>query len=166
LNELRRCLLPSIVVPLRSILQNDILKVLRDELEQNERLVLTPGHMGDAKGLRDAATTLLRIYDDIVDPYVRGSFEAAFGIQSQAISYYTILQNNEQAMFMKPTEAEAEVLITPEPMLDDPVVEETADNFTVPASDSLANAADETTPPESKPEEENIHSNEPRLDER
>jgi len=96
LNELRRCLLPSIFSRLRISL-DDILKSIEQDLGANERAVLAPGFRGQASQLRDAASRLKSMYSDFVEPYVRGSLEASLGCEAVARRFYTVIREKQQA---------------------------------------------------------------------
>lgn len=95
LNELRRCLLPGIFTRLRQSLDQCIVDVLT-ELNANERAVMKPGMIGvgDFGALRKIATELKSQFHDIVEPYVRGSLEAALGNGLEAERYHRILLDN------------------------------------------------------------------------
>lgn len=95
LNELRRCLLPAIFSQLRASL-DEILKSIHSDLVANERAVLAPGFPGQAAALREAAASFKKVFADIVEPYVRGSLEAALGFEEGAVSFYAILRENEK----------------------------------------------------------------------
>lgn len=95
LNELRRCLLPGIFTRLRQSLDQCIVDIVA-ELNVNERAVMKPGIIGSGEfsALRKIATELKSKFKDIVDPYVRGSLEAALGNGPQAEHYHQILYDN------------------------------------------------------------------------
>lgn len=93
LNELRRCLLPGIFPALRRCLDEQ-LEAVRAELLANERIVLTPGLRGEAAALRAIATELRSVFRDIVEPYLRGSLEAAIGNATAAVKHHQLLRNN------------------------------------------------------------------------
>jgi conserved oligomeric Golgi complex subunit 8 len=95
LNELRRCLLPGIFSRLRTSL-DELLQGIQVDLQANERSVLTPGLRGDAKGLRAAAEHLQSVFSRIVEPYARGSLEAALGYEARAEHFHQILYKNER----------------------------------------------------------------------
>lgn len=78
LNELRRCLLPGIFVQLRKSLDK-LLSDTKMELMNNERAVLKPGFRGEAAQLREIAAKLKHIFSNTIEPYLRGSLEAALG---------------------------------------------------------------------------------------
>lgn len=93
LNELRRCLLPGIFSKLRASL-DAILQTVRSELVSNERAVLTPGLKGEAAALRETAKRFQAVFADVVEPYARGSLEAALGNTEGAIRFHTALLEN------------------------------------------------------------------------
>jgi hypothetical protein len=93
LNELRRCLLPDIFPALRRSLDEQLTTVL-NLLTAHERAVLVPGLKGEAMALRSTAADLKTVFVDIVDPYLRGSLEAALGNGSAAEEYHKILLEN------------------------------------------------------------------------
>jgi adenylate kinase len=95
LNELRRCLLPSIFTKLRMSLDQYIVDVV-SELNGNERAVMKPGMIGTGEfhALRKIATELKSQFKDIVEPYIRGSLEAALGNERQAEVFHRILLDN------------------------------------------------------------------------
>lgn len=83
LNELRRCLLPGILASLRDLLK-EIIADVQSELLTNERLVMKPGFRGEAAQLREVAAKFKMTFGQIVEPYLRGSLEAALGNQEGA----------------------------------------------------------------------------------
>jgi hypothetical protein len=89
LNELRRCLLPGIFSQLRSTLES-LLAEIKRELMDNERAVLKPGFRGEAAQLRETAAKFKSIYSQTIDPYLRGSLEAALGNNEGARHFYEI----------------------------------------------------------------------------
>lgn len=93
LNELRRCLLPTIFTRLRQSL-TAVIDATRQELIAQERAVMAPGFRGQAKALREIATRYRTLFDTLVEPYVRGSLEAALGNQEQAMHFHQILRTN------------------------------------------------------------------------
>lgn len=93
LNELRRCLLPGIFPALRRLLEEQ-LQTVSAELLANERAVLTPGLRGEAAALRAVAAELQFIFRDIVEPYLRGSLEAAIGNVAAAVQQHQLLRDN------------------------------------------------------------------------
>jgi len=95
LNELRRCLLPNIFARLRSSM-DEVLQSVKADLISNERAVLTPGLRGEAATLRETAARMRTVFADIVEPYARGSLEAALGSREGAERYHTILRENEK----------------------------------------------------------------------
>jgi len=102
LNELRRCLMPGIFSKLRESL-DEVLRTVRSELVSNERSVLTPGLKGEAAALRETAARFQAVFADVVEPYARGSLEAALGNRDGAIRFHTVLREN-----MKEPEPELE----------------------------------------------------------
>jgi hypothetical protein len=112
LNELRRCLLPGIFLKLRASLDEIILEVQK-ELALNERLVMTPGFKGDASELREAARRFKSVFADVVEPYLRGSLEAALGNKNGAHRFHMVLQENTKEPETEPV-PESE----PEPVLE------------------------------------------------
>jgi hypothetical protein len=95
LNELRRCLLPGVFSALRTTL-DEVIVLVQTELQANERAVLAPGLRGEAKLLRDLSTRFKAVFAEIVDPYLRGSLEAALGNVGQAEHFHNILRKNEK----------------------------------------------------------------------
>merc|ERR1740124_729595 len=77
-NELRRCLLPNIFVILRNELKNS-LKNVKAILETNQRTVNAPALRGEASQLREAAESMMIVFDNIVEPYITGALEVALG---------------------------------------------------------------------------------------
>jgi hypothetical protein len=98
LNELRRCLLPGIFIALRQYMKTNVIDVMKQELNLNERMVLTPGLPGDAVTLRWIAVQMKEIFRTIVEPYLLGSLEAAIGYNDGAIRYHTQLYDNIQRL--------------------------------------------------------------------
>ena len=134
LNELRRCLLPGIVMRLRVSL-DQLLSDTRASLRQNELAVFKPGLRGDAKGLRDVATRYQASLENCLEPYLRGSLEAALGNKQAAIEHYTTLREKELASLPKkeeePAEAEERTTDVADDVADDEVdddVDATATN--------------------------------------
>lgn len=105
LNELRRCLLPGIMSQLRTSL-DELLQQVSADLEAHERAVLTPGLRGEAALLRETAAKYQTVLREIVDPYVRGSLEAALGNDQAAIRYHATVRENEKEA--EPEEVEEE----------------------------------------------------------
>jgi hypothetical protein len=95
LNELRRCLLPGIFSALRESLE-EVIASIKSDLQTNERAVMAPGLRGEAKALREVATSIKTVFAEIVEPYVRGSLEAALGNKEGAERNHQILRNIEQ----------------------------------------------------------------------
>jgi hypothetical protein len=93
LNELRRCLLPGIFGQLRSTLES-LLSEIKKELMDNERAVLKPGFRGEAAQLRETAAKFKSMYSQTIDPYLRGSLEAALGNKEEARRFYEIYLNS------------------------------------------------------------------------
>jgi adenylate kinase len=90
LNELRRCLLPGIFTRLRRSL-DEMLQDIKAEVVANERAVMKPGM---SVALRQVASEFSIILADIVEPYLRGSLEAALGNSLQAERHHkTLLEN-------------------------------------------------------------------------
>ena len=108
LNDLRRCLLPGIFSALRKEL-DALLEEVRNILQTNDRIVHAPGLRGQAAALREAAGTLRSLFDRVVEPYLRGSLEAAIGHREGAAKYHTILRENLKAMDQKSTEESEDV---------------------------------------------------------
>ena len=82
LNELRRCLFPSIFSTLREFFQKDFCGAISSALDQFERAVLTPGFARqgeDYQRLRDLAQELKAEYDGCLLPYMTSALEVAFG---------------------------------------------------------------------------------------
>ena len=84
LNELRRCLLPGIFAQLRTSLEQDVIDVVKAELLKHERAVLKPGLRGDAAQLREVAARFKSVFPEVVEPYLKGSLEAAIGNKQAA----------------------------------------------------------------------------------
>ena len=78
LNELRRCLFPCLFGELRKHLNEFLMETLV-VLETNERAVRAPGLRGEARQLREVATRLLEMTEQVVEPYLRGALELALG---------------------------------------------------------------------------------------
>jgi conserved oligomeric Golgi complex subunit 8 len=93
LNELRRCLLPGIFPSLRQCLEEQVLRAVESELLMNERAVLVPGLRGEAASLRSIATEMQAVFRDVVEPYLRGSLEAAIGNSSAASKHHQVLRD-------------------------------------------------------------------------
>jgi hypothetical protein len=94
------------------------------------RAVMAPGLRGEANDLRELATRFRTVFADIVEPYVRGSLEAALGNNDGAEHFHSILRKNErepeeEAEVVEEAEMveEAEVVEEPEPV-EDPEAEE------------------------------------------
>lgn len=82
LNELRRCLFPSIFSTLREFFQKEFCGAITSALDQFERAVLTPGFARqgeDYQRLRDLAQELKAEYDGCLLPYMTSALEVAFG---------------------------------------------------------------------------------------
>ena len=105
LNELRRCLLPGIFIPLRQYMKTNVIDVMIQELDLNERMVLTPGLRGEAMELRSMAVQMKETFHTIVEPYILGSLEAAIGFNDGATLYHTLLYNNMQQTVQEPQSA-------------------------------------------------------------
>lgn len=88
LNELRRCLLPTVFSRLRRCLEDEILTGARQLLLTNERTVLVPGLRGEAAHLRSAAAALRDAFQHLAEPYLRGSLEAALGHREGAARHH------------------------------------------------------------------------------
>jgi hypothetical protein len=95
LNELRRCLMPGVFTALRTSL-NQVLTSIQSDLVANERAVMAPGLRGEANDLRELSTRFKTVFADIVEPYVRGSLEAALGNKDGAEHFHKILRKDEQ----------------------------------------------------------------------
>lgn len=108
LNELRRCLLPGIFVPLRNVLEHDVLNVVKTELVNHERAVLKPGFRGEAAQLRESAARFKSVFDDVVDPYLRGSLEAAIGNAPGAECLYQIYLDSVKKLIAPDEDAEVD----------------------------------------------------------
>lgn len=94
LNELRRCLLPGIFGTLRKELNRSLSNV-KALLETNQRAVNAPGLRGEATQLRELATTMLNMFDKVVEPYVRGALEVALGDYAAAREYLKVEPEEE-----------------------------------------------------------------------
>jgi hypothetical protein len=94
LNELRRCLMPGIFSALRTSIE-EVITSIQSDLVANERAVLVPGLRGEANDLRELATRFKAVFADIVEPYVRGSLEAALGNRVGAEHFHKILRQDE-----------------------------------------------------------------------
>lgn len=90
INELRRCLLPGIFVPLRASMESTLVQV-EELLKSNERAVMTPGLRGDATELRAKAKEMRQVMTDIVIPYVKGALEFGLGNEDGANQYHGAL---------------------------------------------------------------------------
>jgi hypothetical protein len=106
LNELRRCLMPGVFAALRTSM-DQVLTLIKADLVAHDRAVMAPGLRGEANDLRELATRFKTVFADIVEPYVRGSLEAALGNKDGAEHFHSILRKNER----EPEEEEEE----PEP---------------------------------------------------
>ena len=78
LNELRRCLLPGIFGILRKDLKKSLSSV-KAVLDTNHRAVNAPGLRGEATELREVATQMMNVWENLVDPYLLGALEVALG---------------------------------------------------------------------------------------
>lgn len=78
LNELRRCLLPGIFALLRKDLQKSLSSV-KAILDTNQRAVNAPGMRGEATELREVALQMITVWEELVNPYLRGALEVALG---------------------------------------------------------------------------------------
>ena len=96
LNELRRCLLPGLFPALRRALEAQ-LQAAQQLLRTNERAVMVPGLRGEAGALRDAAVALQTAWTELVEPYLRGSLEAAVGNRTAARQQHVWLRGNLRA---------------------------------------------------------------------
>ena len=118
LNELRRCLLPTVFPTLRRCLDDDVLLEVRQMLLTNERTVSVPGLAGDAAGLREAAAALRKAWDTLVEPYLRGSLEAALGNATAARQYHQAvvdhLQQEINAKMQQQKQEEEEATTNPD----------------------------------------------------
>jgi len=83
LNELRRCLFPCLFGELRKHLNEFLMEALVI-LETNERAVRAPGLRGEATQLREVASRMLEMMEQVVIPYLRGALELALGDLSAA----------------------------------------------------------------------------------
>ena len=108
LNELRRCLLPTVFPKLRHSLE-DILKDVESDLLSNERAVLVPGFRGDASALRQIASDIQVCFQKIVLPFTKGSLEVALGYSDLARQYHETLYEN-----LKEAEPEPEPVVEEE----------------------------------------------------
>ena len=88
LNELRRCLLPTVFPTLRRRLEQDVLQTVRQLLLTHERAVAIPGLVGEAVRLRESALALREMLAQCVEPYLQGSLEAAVGNATLARQYH------------------------------------------------------------------------------
>ena len=105
LNELRRCLLPGIFAQLRSTL-NSLLSEIKTELIDNERAVLKPGFRGEAAQLREIAAKFKSVFSQTIDPYLRGSLEAALGNKEGALRFHEIYLVSIRVSKAEPAEEE------------------------------------------------------------
>jgi hypothetical protein len=55
------------------------LSTVKALLETNQRAVNTPGLRGEASQLRELATSMLHMFDKVVEPYLFGALEVALG---------------------------------------------------------------------------------------
>jgi hypothetical protein len=73
---------------------DELIKQVQQELVANERAVMTPGFKGEAAALRESATRFKTVFADIVEPYLRGSLEAAVGNKDGCHRYHVVLYEN------------------------------------------------------------------------
>lgn len=87
LNEIRRCMLPSIFPTLRESMLAALTEV-EAILQANERSVLTPGLRGDAKELRELAKKMKEVMKAVVTPYLQGALENSLGNEEGAKKFH------------------------------------------------------------------------------
>lgn len=107
LNELRRCLFPSLFGELRKHLNEFLMETLVI-LESNERAVKAPGLRGDAIQLRQVASQMLEMMQ-IVEPYLRGALELSLGDMKAAKQYLETEKAQEKSMEEVPEEEDKEL---------------------------------------------------------
>ena len=141
LNELRRCLLPGIFAQLRKLLE-EVISEVQSDLLTNERLVMKPGFRGEAAQLREVAARFKSVFGEIVEPYLRGSVEAALGNEEGAACLHRIYLD----AITEPEEEEA------------PTVEEEKEEPIAPTEELQPQSGDSDVP---KVEQEEIAKEEP-----
>lgn len=166
LNELRRCLLPGTFPRLRQVL-DEVLNDFENELATHERLVLKPGFRGEAKQLRDVAARFKVLSAQMVNPYLRGSLEAALGCGERAEmlhrKYYDAIRcsEGERDNGNKTTSNSSSVGAVDQANPSEPVQMATAEQVNLPStttnesvfeSDGIS-TREETTPADSAPQE-------------
>ncbi len=89
LNELRRCLLTSAFLQLRSNYKENFVSKVKAILVENERAVLKPGFLSkgeEAGKLRSVAVELKEEFDGCVEPYLSSALEVALGIYDSILA--------------------------------------------------------------------------------
>ena len=109
LNDLRRCLLPGIFTRLRSSLE-EIIAEVRSILSANEKAANAPTLRGEKKELREAAAKMRITFEEIVEPYLRGSLEMALGNFAAAEQHYDVLRKKEEEEKRQAEEAEQKAI--------------------------------------------------------
>jgi len=94
LNELRRCLLPGVFPSLLQQLKN-FNENVKQVLQANERVVLTPGMKGEAPKLREYAADMKQLYDTVIEPYFYLSLNVALGLHEESTAQ--VDKNDEDA---------------------------------------------------------------------
>lgn len=107
LNELRRCLFPALFGELRKHL-NEFLMESVVVLETNERAVRAPGLRGEATQLREVASKMLEMMEQVVEPYVRGALELALGNVTAAKLFLETEKAQEENVEVPVNENDAE----------------------------------------------------------
>lgn len=95
MNDLRRCLLPGIFNKLRKSL-DELLVDTKAILQINDRAVNSPGFRGEAAELRNVSREMIKIFSDVVDPYLRGSLELALGNDEGAKMFHDRLSIKDE----------------------------------------------------------------------
>jgi hypothetical protein len=138
LNEFRRCLLPGVFPSLRRFLKVQVLEAVAQELQNNERTVLTPGFKGEAAALRSVANLMSTTFRDIVELYLLGALEAAIGYKDAARNYHKKLRDNLKGLRAKEVDVElhpSESNVSVDNETADMVDEEPNDSLTPPIID-------------------------------
>ena len=109
LNELRRCLLPSVVPRLEHALEEDVLQVVSRELKQIERQLITTPKVPTA--LRELISKeYVPLWNQLAVPFVRASFWTAIGREGKAMEYYRQLQAAIDGLIQEKKAAEEALL--------------------------------------------------------
>ena len=109
LNELRRCLLPSVVPRLEHALEEDVLQVVSRELKQIERQLITTPKVPTA--LRELISKeYVPLWNQLAVPFVRASFWTAIGREAKAMEYYRQVQSAIDGLVQEKKAAEEALL--------------------------------------------------------